>query len=159
MLSEPEDRNLLLLQVGGKSLCGSRQYGDIMALPQTLPGIPTPGIDPTPDELSSISQVAHVFAWLGTNSNVVEALSAELGGSPKLRDLVYVSQADWSAIIDDLNPEEVVGIRENHLDATGAGIERVLDQLANKAAPLCELANEGVESIISREAGHEQTYR
>ena len=61
-----------------------------MALPQIQPGIPAAGIDPTPEELSSITQVSDVFSWLGTNSNVVEALSIELGGSPKVRDLASI---------------------------------------------------------------------
>eukprot|EP00973_Karenia_brevis_P009705 1309297-Karenia_brevis.AAC.1 len=71
-----------------------------MDLPQTPPGVPAPGIDPTAEELQAITDVAGIFAWLGTNALVQNALVEELGGGePRLRDIVYVPGPVWDAAV------------------------------------------------------------
>ena len=85
----------------GGGAFGSSQNGYSM-LPQTEAGVPAQNVDPTPEELDAITQLAHVFSWLGTNSDVSTALVNELGGSPKLRDVVYISMADWDELVDGL---------------------------------------------------------
>ena len=67
-----------------------------MDLPQTLAGVPAPGIDPTIEELSAITTLDNIFEWLGTLSAVRAALVASLGaGTPKLRDVAYIKAKDY----------------------------------------------------------------
>ena len=74
-----------------------------MDLPQTLPGVPAPGIDPTTEELNVINSVAEAFNWLGTSSDACKALFAALGSeTPKLRDLVYIKAKDYQDLIEQI---------------------------------------------------------
>ena len=67
-----------------------------MDLPQTLAGVPAPGIDPTIEELSAITTLDNIFEWLGTLSAVRAVLVASLGaGTPKLRDVAYIKAKDY----------------------------------------------------------------
>ena len=74
-----------------------------MELPQTLPGVPAPGIDPEQNELASISTLKDIFSWLGSADDLLVALVKALGGgSPKLRDLAFVKSADWDEAVSKL---------------------------------------------------------
>ena len=71
-----------------------------MDLPQTAPGVPAPGVDPTVDELAAITSVPAIFAWLGTAESIVAAFMQSLGGaSTKNRDVVYISAGDYEHAI------------------------------------------------------------
>ena len=72
-------------------------------LPQTAPGIPHPGTDPTPDELAALQSVDDVIKWLGMVKPVFDALKEELGTTaPKLHDIVFINAADWEQLGNDL---------------------------------------------------------
>ena len=62
-----------------------------MDLPQTLPGVPAPSIDPTAAELLSINDLDGIFTWLGMQEAARTALLAVLGGgTPAIRDVVFI---------------------------------------------------------------------
>ena len=72
-------------------------------LPQTAPGVPAEGIDPTVDELQQIGDVAGIFSWLGSEeSQRTAALRVLGGGQHRLRDLVYVPADLWLDTVRDL---------------------------------------------------------
>ena len=73
-------------------------------LPQTQPGVPAPGIDPTVEELAGITTVDLAFRWLGTSEAARRALLGELGGgtTPALRDIVYIKAGDWQRSLDNI---------------------------------------------------------
>ena len=74
-----------------------------MDLPQTDPGVPAAGIDPTVTELESLNSIAGIFDWLGTAAPARAALVAALGGGePRLRDLVYIRGSEWDAAISGI---------------------------------------------------------
>ena len=74
-----------------------------MDLPQTLPGAPAAGIDPTSDELAGMSSLDHVFDWLGSDQVLRTAVVAALGGGTlKMRDVVYIPGTQWDAAVDSL---------------------------------------------------------
>jgi hypothetical protein len=85
-----------------------------MDLPQTDAGVPAPGIDPTIAELAAISSLAEVFNWLGTAEPARTALCESLGGgTPRLRDLVYIKGSDWDNAIGSITvPDGVDGSRQ-----------------------------------------------
>ena len=67
-----------------------------MNLPQTEPGVPAAGIDPTIAELGNLNSVAGIFDWLGTAEPARAAFVAALGGgTPRLRDIVYIKGTDF----------------------------------------------------------------
>ena len=67
-----------------------------MDLPQTEPGVPAAGIDPTIAELGNLNPVAGIFDWLGTAEPARAAFVAALGGgTPRLRDIVYIKGTDF----------------------------------------------------------------
>ena len=68
-------------------------------LPQTEPGVPAPGIDPTPQEMEQITDVPAIWAWLDSSTALGPALEKALGGTPKLRDVVYIKAAEWDAAV------------------------------------------------------------
>ena len=71
-----------------------------MDLPQTEPGTPAPSIDPLREELAEITCLEHVFKWLGSSPTLQQGLVAALGGgTPKLRDIVFVKGVEWDAAI------------------------------------------------------------
>jgi len=68
-----------------------------MSLPQTLPGVGFPGIDPTGEEMAKIVTVNDIFNWIGTSKPFIDAVLKALGGGePKIRDLVSISSKDWN---------------------------------------------------------------
>ena len=71
-------------------------------LPQTAAGTPSPGVDPTAQEIEGFSTVADIMAWLGIAAPVKEALALELGAEPKIRDVVYIRETDWNQLVEDL---------------------------------------------------------
>ena len=72
-----------------------------MDLPQTLPGVPAPSIDPTAAELLSINDLDGIFTWLGMQEAARTALLAVLGGgTPAIRDVVFIRGTDWDAAVD-----------------------------------------------------------
>ena len=74
-----------------------------MDLPQTEPGIPVTGINPTVAELGDLNSIASILDWLGTATPARAALVAALGGGePRLRDLVYIKGSDWDAAISGI---------------------------------------------------------
>ena len=74
-----------------------------MDLPQTAAGQPAAGIDPTFDELASIANLEGVFEWLGASTGVRAALVEALGGgTPRLRDIVYIRGDLWDRTVSGL---------------------------------------------------------
>ena len=72
-----------------------------MDLPQTLPGVPAPSIDPTAAELLSINDLDGIVTWLGMQEAARTALLAVLGGgTPAIRDVVFIRGTDWDAAVD-----------------------------------------------------------
>ena len=65
-------------------------------LPQTLPGVPAPSIDPTVEDLGKITTIDNAFQWLNTGEAARLALLGEIGGgaTPALRDIVYIKSVD-----------------------------------------------------------------
>ena len=101
---------------------------DAMDLPQTQPGQPAPGVDPTVDELAAIRDIAGIFDWLGTAAPVRTALGGALGGgAPRMRDLVYIKGDLWDRTVtgvevlvpneagDDTEPRLLTPIEEGHI--------------------------------------------
>ena len=94
-----------------------------MDLPQTLPGVPAAGIDPTVDELATIADLAGVFNWLGSSEGLREAVVQALGGgAPKLRDLVYIRGELWDRTVASIKvpveseqPRGLSPIEEGHV--------------------------------------------
>ena len=69
-------------------------------LPQSDAGVPVAGIDPTMDEMGSLNSVQDIAKWLGAQHPLLQALADGLGTpTPKLRDLVYIKQTDWDAMV------------------------------------------------------------
>ena len=73
-----------------------------IVLPQTAPGVPHEGVDPTVQELEAISNVTDIGKWLGMAQSLMQALVTELGGTPKLRDIVFIANDDWLQLVQDL---------------------------------------------------------
>ena len=72
-------------------------------MPQTLPGVGFPGIDPTGEEMARIVTVNDIFSWIGTSKPFIEAVLKALGGGePKIRDLVFISSKDWNNVMEAL---------------------------------------------------------
>ena len=73
-------------------------------LPQTLPGVPAPSVDPTVEELAGITTVDLAFRWLSTGEAARQALLAQVGGvaAPAVRDIVYIKTADWDQAVDSI---------------------------------------------------------
>ena len=70
-------------------------------MPQTLPGVGFPGIDPTSDEMAKIGTVNDIFNWIGTSKPFIDAVLKALGGGePKIRDLVFISSKDWNNVME-----------------------------------------------------------
>ena len=70
-----------------------------MDLPQTAPGVPAAGIDPTPEELPAITTLGHVLDWLGASTELRDALVLALGGgAPRLRGVLYIPGPTWSSM-------------------------------------------------------------
>ena len=69
-----------------------------MDMPQTEPGVPAPGVDPTVQELAAIDTIDGGFAWLGTAAATVTEFKAVLGGGGnlKLRDIVYIAGSQYT---------------------------------------------------------------
>ena len=94
-----------------------------MDLPQTLPGVPAAGIDPTVDELATIADLAGVFNWLGSSEGLREAVVQALGGgAPKLRDLVYIRGELWDRMVaaikvprESEQPRDLFPIEQGHV--------------------------------------------
>ena len=104
------------------------QLVDAMDLPQTQPGVPAPGVDPTVEELAAINGIAGIFDWLGTAQPVRDALLQALGGmAPRLRDLVYIKCDGWDSTVTglevmvpgvlgaDADPRALTPIEEGHI--------------------------------------------
>ena len=72
------------------------------ALPQTLPGVPSPSIDPTVADLAKMSNADHIWAWLGATgplaTSFMEALSGD-GAQMQLRDVVSISFEDYTEAV------------------------------------------------------------
>ena len=70
-------------------------------LPQTLPGVPAPSIDPTVEDLGKITTIDNAFQWLNTGEAARLALLGEIGGgaTPALRDIVYIKSVDWETAL------------------------------------------------------------
>ena len=74
-----------------------------MELPQSAAGIPVPGIDPTSDELGRIDNIDGVATWLGMAAPARAGLVAAMGGgTPLLRDMVFINLADWGSLLQDV---------------------------------------------------------
>ena len=74
-----------------------------MDLPQTAPGQPAAGIDPTIDELAAIANLVGVFDWLGAGEGLRQVLVQALGGgTPRLRDIVYIKGDLWDTTVEGL---------------------------------------------------------
>jgi hypothetical protein len=95
-----------------------------MDLPQTDAGIPAPGIDPTTEELAGINTLAQIFDWLGTAEPARVALCAALGGgTPRLRDVVYIKGNDWDnavasvsiSVPDNNEPRHLTPVECGHM--------------------------------------------
>ena len=94
-----------------------------MDLPQTAPGVPTPGIDPTVIELQEMASVADIFSWLGTDDDAKNALFVALGTKTlKVRDIVYIKAKDWddaihgiTVITEGKDPRELNPIESGHM--------------------------------------------
>ena len=77
---------------------------DEWTFPRLMQVLPAPGIDPTTEELAGISTLAQIFAWLGTAEPARQALCASLGGgSPRLRDVVYIKGSDWDNAVANVS--------------------------------------------------------
>ena len=89
-------------------------------LPQTAPGVPAAGIDPTVDELQQMGDVAGIFSWLGSEESLRTAVLRALGGvKPRLRDLVYVLADLWKDTVRNLRVPQ--GETERDLTALEVG--------------------------------------
>ena len=114
-----------------------------MDLPQTLAGVPAAGIDPTIDELASIGDLAGVFAWLGASEGLREALGRALGGgTPKLRDIVYIRGEVWDSTVSaimlpvtDAQPRPLSPIEQGHVSMARRIARLRLGLTAVEAAP------------------------
>ena len=74
-----------------------------MAMPQTAPGVGFPGIDPSSEEMSTITTVTDIFDWIGSSKAFIEAANTALGGGvPRIRDLVAIGTKDWQAVSDSI---------------------------------------------------------
>jgi len=72
-----------------------------MSMPQTLPGVGFPGIDPTGEEMAKIVTVNDIFSWIGSSKPFIDAVLKALGGGePKIRDLVSISSKDWNDVME-----------------------------------------------------------
>ena len=66
-----------------------------------------PGIDPTPDELTAITDVATARAWCGVDDDYMAALEGALGGRVRtLRHLVLVDRVGWDHAMQNLHDRE-----------------------------------------------------
>ena len=73
------------------------------SLPQTAPGVPHEGIDPTLQELGAIKSLEDIGKWLGMEPALFRALTLKIGSStPKLRDIVFISMADWQQSLQNV---------------------------------------------------------
>jgi hypothetical protein len=94
-----------------------------MDLPQTDAGVPAAGIDPSLEELAAIITIADIFDWLGTAEPTRAAFIAAMGGGQlKLRDLVFVKQAEWDRAIatirvpvDNEQPRNLSAVETGHI--------------------------------------------
>ena len=77
-------------------------------LPQTAPGVPADGVDPTPQEIATINEVADLLGRLGANQALAQALADALGVSPKLRDVVYIVTSEWDAAVAEIRPPRAI---------------------------------------------------
>ena len=72
-------------------------------LPQTAAGVPAPWVDPLVDELALIDTAAAAYNWIGMSPALRLALSQALGSAePRLRDVVYIPEAAWQALVTAL---------------------------------------------------------
>ena len=71
-----------------------------MDLPQTLPGVPAPGVDPTVEEIQGMGIIASIFDWLGTAPSARTAFLNALGGGDfRIRDVVFVKGPDYDRAV------------------------------------------------------------
>jgi len=83
-----------------------------MALPQTAAGVGATGIDSTDVDLAKIGTIADIFEWLGSAEPLQAAVLKALGGgSPKLRDLVFIDVKDWSEAVASIRVDGSDGAR------------------------------------------------
>ena len=111
-------------------------------LPQTLPGVPAPGIDPTVEELNGMAKVDDISTWLGTPTAVSTAFMAELGANAKIRDVVFISKDDWAAMLSDLRipvqdsePRALKAIERGQLHSLRRIARLRMGLTANEAGP------------------------
>ena len=72
-------------------------------LPQTAPGVPHEGLDPSVAELEAIRTVADIGKWLSMSTPLMQALSEELGSdAPKLRDIVFIGNEEWQDLVKSI---------------------------------------------------------
>ena len=97
-------------------------------LPQTAPGAPEAGIDPTVDELQQIGDVAGIFSWFGSEESLRPAVLRALdGGQPHLRDLVHVLADLWKDTVRNLLVPQ--GETERDLTALEVGHVRIVRRI------------------------------
>jgi hypothetical protein len=102
-----------------------------MDLPQTDPGVPAAGIDPTVAELESLNSIASIFDWLGTAAPARATLVAAFGGGqPRLRDLVYIRGSEWDAAISGISIPGTDGAESTPLAPLQLGHMAMLRRIA-----------------------------
>jgi uncharacterized membrane protein YgcG len=78
-------------------------------LPLGEPGVGTPGIDPSPDELLQIPNLETALAFAGITTNVWSAMEAQIGSATLLRQLVMVSHVLWDNCMSGAQMPRVPG--------------------------------------------------
>ena len=111
-------------------------------LPQTQPGVPAPGIDPTLEELNAMSKVADIGTWLGVPTAVSTAFMAELGTDPKIRDVVFIGKDDWCTTlsgiripVQDGDPRALKPVERAQLNSLRRIARLRMGLTANEAGP------------------------
>ena len=74
-----------------------------LGLPDTEPGIPAHGVDPSAEELGAFATLADAYEWLNVPPSVRDALAAALGGdlasSLRFRDVVFISPQSYEETV------------------------------------------------------------
>ena len=92
------------------------------ALPLGLPGVGVEGLDPTTEELNSITTLQLALQWPGITDALRDGLFAVLGTPTVIRDIAFVGVADWQSALDSV--QLTVGAGDAAVVRALNGIER-----------------------------------
>ena len=73
-----------------------------MSLPVGAPGVGVPGLDPTPEQLDSITTLSAALAFPGIGEGLRKALYEMLGTPTVVRDLAFIPRTTWDKVISEV---------------------------------------------------------